>query len=123
MANEITLNFTLRFSKGGLVVQGSLSDTLTQAGNDAIGNVHGIGATTEAIDLGDVTGDKYLMFQNRDATATIYIDKVTPVVPGAGTGMKLLPGASLKGGHAFFQTTTDTWYGISSAGTPDLLVV
>src|SRR5690349_23948684 len=99
MANEITLSFSIRWNKGGGTIAASISDTLSQTGNGAFENVQTMAATTSAIDLGGVTGSKHLVFQNRDATNTIYIDTVTPVVPGSDTATKLVPGANLKGGH------------------------
>jgi hypothetical protein len=51
------------------------------------------------------------------------VDTVTPVVPGSNTARKLGPGANLKGGHTYLLTAMDTWYGISNAGTPDILVI
>ena len=123
MANEITITFNLRWSRGGGSVSGSISDTVNQTGNAAFESIQTIGSTTEQIVLGDVSGSKHLMLQNRDATDTIHIDKVTPVVPGSGTAIKLIPGSNFKGGHTYMLTAQDTWYAISSANTPDLLVV
>lgn len=123
MSKEITLSFSIRWTKGGGSVSGSINDTVDQTGNAAFENVQAIGTTTEQIVLGDVSGSKHLMLQNRDATDEIHIDTVTPVVPGSGTAIKLLPGANFKGGHAYMLTALDTWYAIASANTPDLLVV
>jgi hypothetical protein len=125
MANEITLAVSLRWSKNGGSVGGSCTESYTQVGNAAFGNIQTVGDTTEAVVIGDVAGAKYLMFKNTTAKAAsaaadtfIYIDKVTPVVP-ADAPIKL--GGSV-GNFQF--TTEDTWYAIADTGdTVDLLVV
>lgn len=131
MANEITLNVSLAWRKNSQVVSGSCSESYDQTGNAAIGQIQTIGDTTEQVELGEISGSKYLMFKNMAPKPTaaapqdeIYVDTVTPVVPGAGTAIKLVGGSG-----CFMVTANDTWYAIATgtggtgAGSEDLSVV
>ncbi len=121
MANEISINTSLTWRKNGQALSGSVSETYDQVGNGAFAQVQTIGATTEPLDLGDVTGTKYLLVKNmttKGATPVIWIDTTTPVVPGATSAQKVIPS------QATFQVTSnDTWYAICTSGTQDLSVV
>jgi hypothetical protein len=131
MANEITLGISLAWSKLGQSVSASVSEKFTQAGNAAAENVQTITDTTAAINIGSVAGDKFLLFKNRgikdvaETTTTpavvqpiIYIDTVTPVVPGEAP-------IRIHGGMGDFKfTATDAWYAICDTGlSADLGVV
>ncbi len=121
MANEITINTTLRWSKNGQTVSGSVSESYDQIGNGSFSNVQTIGNTTEQIDLGDVTGAKYMWLKNeatKGGSPVIWVDTVTPVVPNSGTARKLIASQC-----SFSVETSDTWYAISTGTPPDLGVV
>lgn len=113
---KVTVNLGLTWAEtGGDTIKGTITETTTQAGTKALGNVQTIGATSEQILLGDVTGAKFLMFENRNTTAGlfIYIDTANPATTSS--AIKLGPGQ----GH-FAATTEDAWYAISSSGSQDL---
>lgn len=124
MSNEITLSIGLKWQKNNQTVSGAVSETYTQTGNAAIGQIQSIGDSTEQIVLGEISGNKYFMLKNMapKATAaspqpTIYVDTMTPVVtsPVAATTI-VLPGGS----GSFQLSSQDTWYAIAVAavGTP-----
>ncbi len=126
MANEIAVGISLRCTKLGGTVSGSVSQTYDQVGNSQFENIQTIGVTTEPITLGDVAGEKFLMFRNQEQPTTanpagtgyhIYIDNITPVVPATAL-IKLGP----NGGN-FQITLNDTWYAIAVGGSSHLLVV
>lgn len=116
MANEITLGITLNWTKSGQVVKGTVSETFSQSGNNVIGHEQQIGGTTEAIELGEVSGAKHLMFKSLQPKETaeapqpvIYIDTVTPVVTSAPSAIKLVGAAG-----TYMNTINDTWYAIAT---------
>jgi hypothetical protein len=122
MANEITLSVGLKWQKNNQVVSGSVSETYTQVGNAAIGQIQSINSTTEQIELAEISGTKYLMLKNMapKSTAanpqpTIYVDTVTPVVTSAVTAIVIAGGMG-----SFALSGQDTWYAIAVAavGTP-----
>jgi hypothetical protein len=125
MANEIRLGISLAWSKLGESISQSVAETYDQTGNAAHGAVQTITDTTTPIDLGEVAGGKFLCFKNRGIKDTvdvtqpiIYIDTVTPVVPGAAP-------IKLHGTQGNFQfTAADSWYAICDTGlSADLGVV
>ena len=91
MANEITLTAALSVVKSGVSISGQVnSKSITQAGDQSLGNVQIIGTSTEALTLGDVVTIGYLYLKNLDSTNFVEFDLNTPV---AGTAFcKLLAG-------------------------------
>src|SRR5947207_13364951 len=91
MSAKVTVSISLQWSEtGGYSIKGTIATPATQAGGIAIGNVQVIGATTEAIDLGDCTGAKTLMLENRDTTKTIYVEATSSATTSS--AIKLAPG-------------------------------
>lgn len=118
MASKITTQISLLWSDGGGdQVKGTISNTVTQSGTKAMANVQNIGTSSEQIDLGDVTGAKLVMFENRDTTNPIYIDTANPATTAA--SIKLNP-AGQAGCGTCFQTTVDSWYAIATGSAADL---
>jgi hypothetical protein len=60
---KTALRITYTPTSGGSVV-GDLATTVTQVGNGAYFNIQTIGAASEAVTFGDVTGDVLLFFKN-----------------------------------------------------------
>ena len=76
MANEIQASASLSVTKNGATFAARASLSLTQSGSYAVNQVQLIGTSTEAIDLGDITGRPvYLFVQNLEAEGgnSIYI--------------------------------------------------
>lgn len=114
---KITTQFSLTFAQAvGDTIKGTISETITQVGTKAIGNIQSVGTSSEAITLGDVTGSKYVMFKNTDAAHTVYIDTANPATTGA--TIKLGPGQGV-----FFPTTVDLFYGLAITGACDVEVI
>ncbi len=88
MANELKLSFSLSFSKGGVVVRRSYSDTIDVAGNVAVQSVQSIGTSEEALTIpSDLATVGYAFIHNMDATNYVNIGPAT-----ARTDFKLLAG-------------------------------
>lgn len=121
MANEITLNIGLSWRKNNQAVSGSVGETYDQVGNAAIGQIQSVNSTTETIVLAEIAGAKYLMLKNMAPKATtanpqpiLWVDTVTPVVPGSATAIKIVAGAGV-----FLVTPIDTYYTIAAAAVGD----
>jgi len=134
MANEITRVTTLRWSKNGAQVISTVTETLDQSGDNVIENVQTISDSSEAINLGDVTTPKYIMFKNMTtpwggltaaekvstgftgagaadnyaAAHVVYIGNTSPADSG-NTSVKLEPG----NGVSLVTSQTD-WYAIAA---------
>lgn len=124
-AAKVTVTTKVSWVPGGgdsIVLAGS--DSFSQAGNDASERTQTFTSTTSTLVIGACTGDKYIHVKNtvdlgtsptqtQIDNATLYLDVVTPVVPGATTSQhKIPPGKSV-----LTFTAVDTWYAISgSAG-------
>lgn len=119
MAGKITTTVSVKWSNGGDSIGTNASTTVDQVGNAVSAEVQSISSTTVALDLGEVTGSKYLSFKNfvdakLSPTAVIYVDTVTPVVPSAATALHVAPGTP----GVLMVTTQDTWYAICPTGGP-----
>jgi hypothetical protein len=118
-AAKITQTVSVKWTKDGDSVGTSASTTVDQVGNAVSAEVQNISTTTVALDLGEVTGTKYLSFKNFvdkavSPTAVVYVDTVTPVVPSAATAIHVQPGSP----GILMVTTQDTWYAICPTGGP-----
>lgn len=112
MAAKNTVSISLTWNDGGGdTIRGTINETSTQIGTKAFGNVQSVSNTSEQVLMGDVTGNKYVMFENRSDTLTIYVDTATPATTGA--AIKLGPGQG-----AFIVTTVDAYYTLCSAAGP-----
>jgi hypothetical protein len=114
MANEISLNGRISFSKSSS--SGGLSCDVfpTFAGSKFTRGRQAIGTSEEAIQLGEATGGGGWFFAvNRDGTNSIHIRQAS----GAANFCTLGPGefCSFR-----FSTATTAPYAISSASTPEL---
>jgi Holliday junction resolvasome RuvABC endonuclease subunit len=144
MANEIKRTTTLNWTKRGASIAISVNETIDQTGNNAIENVQIIGATSEAITLGDVSGEIHLAFKNlnepwseltqaeKDAVAgsttaekkaayelanTVHVGTSNPVTSG-NAEFAFVPGSGTS-----FKTSITAWFGIRQTNDVDLLVV
>lgn len=114
MANEITLDLKLSFSKSGTTF--SLEQkglTVSVTGTRFIHNRQSIGTSEEAIDLGDVATGGYFFAVNRDGTNFVSIR--------SGTGATNL--VKLKAGEACcFRLSGDASapFAIANTGACDL---
>ena len=64
MANEISRTTRLAWTRNGAQIIATVTESIDQIGEQAIESVQIIGQTSEAINLGDVTTPKYVMFKN-----------------------------------------------------------
>jgi hypothetical protein len=117
MANEITLTTTIRWTRGGAVIQASNTETITQVGSAAIENVQTVGTTSEAIDFGDVTDPAYIYFKNLDETHDVYLGTVTPMT-AEDASVILSPG-----GAARVTTGGSAWYGKAETAAVNVIVI
>lgn len=74
MANELTLNASLNFTKGTRKVLISKANIQVDvAGTDFVHMTQTIGTSAEALDLGDITTPGYIFIFNRDTTNFIEV--------------------------------------------------
>lgn len=124
MANKLVVSQSITWTaeNGGDSIKFSGTQSLAQIGSQAIERTVTATSTTAALDLGGVTGDKYFGGKNlatkstaatqgardsEDATNTIYVATVSPVVPSSAP-YKLAPGGSFT-----ISTAADNWYVIT----------
>lgn len=145
MANEISRNTRITWSKNGAQIIASIAETMDQVGNAVIEQVQNIGATSETIEFGEVSGACHLMFKNMepewsdltadekaaytgDTTAakrldyetkhSVYVSPVNPAVKTDPEAVKVVPGS----GHSVTTTVTPVYYAIRDTNSADLLV-
>lgn len=117
MANEISLSGSLQIVKSGVTISGSVSKTITQAGDQSLGNIQIIGMSSEAVMVGDVTTIGYLYLKNLDATNFVSFDIATPCV-AANAPVTLLAGEC-----AVIPTRKAAWYAIADTGNVNVHVI
>ncbi len=126
MANEITYATRIAWNRGGETISLSASDTYTQIGNVAIGNIQYVGTTSSQIIFGNVTDPCFVSFRNEAPKVNlplgipliqIYLGVVNPmsdvvatIVLDGGQGIAVPNGGIL-------------WYALSTADTTPLAVV
>lgn len=112
MANELTLSMSLFFSKGATSISLGVSGlSLNVSGAKIVQCVQNIGASAEAVSIGDITTPGYMIAVNRDATNSISIRMGS----GGADVVKLQPGE-----WAMFRLASTTPYAIASASTANL---
>jgi hypothetical protein len=143
MANEIKRTTTLNWSKRGASIAISVNETIDQTGNNAFESVQIIGATSEALVIGDVTGEAHIAFKNlnepwsemttaekaaiagstdaiRRATYelanTVHVGTTSPVT-SSNAEFSFVPGSG-----ASFKSIIAAWYAIRQTEDVDLLV-
>lgn len=72
--NEVRATGTLAISKDGFNVTGNTTQTLSMSGSQYIGNIQSVGATYEAISIGDLSDIRYLFLTNV-STASIFVSQ------------------------------------------------
>jgi len=118
MANEITLSASLQIVKNGSSTSGTLAGkSITQAGDQSIGNDQIIGTSSEVVTVGDVSTIGYLYFKNNDSTNFVAFDIVNPCVAAAAP-VHLLPGEA-----AVIPTRQSAWYGIADTSPCNCRIV
>ena len=123
MAGRIRVSTSVSWSNENVSVSMTASDTYTQAGTEAIGNNQIIGASSEAVNLGDVTTLGYLGFKNLNAVggSTIHIGTTNPVT--AGNAQISLPPQAAVFVPIGTAAAGNAWYAISSSGNSNLFVL
>lgn len=115
--SKVTVTHKVTWTPGsgdGITFSGS--ESFTQVGLLAGMETVAVTTTTADLPIFGVTGAKYYGVKNSDATAIVYVDTVTPVVPSVASHV-LAPGKAM-----LIYTNTDTWYAIASSGTPECIV-
>lgn len=93
MADEITVNLSLRVRNGYLISENSTGNSLvSMSGSNASGGAQNIGTTAETINVGDVSTAGYSFFRNLGPTNFVEI--------GTGTGGSFVSFAKLKVGES-----------------------
>lgn len=78
MANEITLNLNITFTKNGVTVERDLVDKLaTLSGNRYVAAIQSVGTSEEAIDLAELGTLGWAYFKNLDANNYIQLKTAT----------------------------------------------
>lgn len=139
MANEISRTTRLSWTRNGAQIISNVTETADQEGEQAIQNVQIIGGTSEAVNLGDVTTPKYIMFKNAnqsfadaggaddsgyatkalyDAAHRVYIGTTDPVTTVAGVAeFVLIPQQGVS-----IVTDQSAWFAIRGSISVNLLV-
>lgn len=124
MASTLTVTTSVRSVIQGNVIQVSNTETITRSADAFIDNLQTIGATSEAVNFGDVTDPGRIYFKNftvpvdaaTDVGKHIYIGLVSPCTSGNAS-------YALKPGEAQPVTTGQAvWYALSQAGSQPLAV-
>ena len=140
MANTITQTLKVVWKNDdGDSVTGSVVQTLTQSGNAVFSNVQTIGATSETITVGEVSGDCLIFFKNNNtewselSTAskeeyadeddyntknTVYVGTTNPATSSSANTHALKPGSG-----AVESAVLATHYAIRDTEDVDLLVI
>lgn len=80
MANELTVNISLAFSKGGAKISKSYSDTITVTGDSFVSGVLSIGTSEEELtQLADLGIPGYVLLKNLDSTHYVEFGSTTGV--------------------------------------------
>jgi hypothetical protein len=126
MANEITYATRIAWNRGGESISLSASDTYTQLGNVAIGNIQYVGLTSSAILFGNVLDPCFVSFRNEAPKVDlvkgiplvqVYLGVVTPMTSIVATIV-------LDGGQGIAVPNGGIiWYALSTAANTPLAVV
>ncbi len=92
MANELNITTSLRYSKNGVEVNRNISTVRDVTGDGMVHNIQAIGATEEALVIGDVGISGYILLKNLSTTATILVGRMISAT--FESFVKLLPGDS-----------------------------
>jgi hypothetical protein len=138
MANEISIDTRLSWSRGGAEIIAKVNNKEDQIGTTAIERIQIIGSTSEPIDFGDVTDPSHAFFKNEnkawksltaaeqlpygtqanyEAANTVNIDTNNPATAGTAS-LKLKP----QQGQPLVNPAA-AWYALSNADNVNLLVV
>jgi len=117
MADEISLSFSLSFSKGGRYVDtsnfGSIGQEIDVSGTDYIHKTQTIGTTAEALDIGDITTCGIMVVKNLDASNYVEISRAT-FTSGQGT-------VKLKAGEKYpFRLGSNTPYALANTSPVEI---
>lgn len=77
MANELTVNIALVYTKGLAVFDRSIASVYTVTANPTMHAIQNIGTAEETLALGDVTPTGFALFRNLDGTNFVELGKVT----------------------------------------------
>jgi hypothetical protein len=140
MANTITTVVTVKWDNGdGDIIQGKVDQRVEQAGNAVYTNVQTIGSASEAVVVGEVSGNCYVFFKNNNVewseltTAEqaayededeyndqnkVYVGTTNPATSSSINTFHLIPGhGALKSGPL------ETHYAIRDTNDVDLLTI
>jgi hypothetical protein len=115
MANEITYSVSVTGTKNGVTFHQALASTVDMAGDEMIQNVQQVGASTEALVVGDVSTIGLVMVKNLDDTN--YVELSTDNA-NANKFMKLRPGT-----FALFPASSATIYATANTATCKVMVL
>lgn len=113
MASAVTATASLAVTGIAAISSGSLSKQITLVGDsDVIQDTQDIGTSSEAITLGDITGNpEFILIKNLDATNFVSVGFNNPAVAGTET-IKIKAG-----GFALLPTPSGTLYAIADTAT------
>lgn len=77
MADELSLNISLSFRKGGVEISRNLGDNLNVAAAHYAAGTPSIGTSDETLALGDVASNGFLLLHNLEA----FVEVTTPAAP------------------------------------------
>ena len=77
MANELELTATLKYNKGGVTEEVSVSSKLDVSGDLVTQTVQDIGLSVEVIDLASMTAPGVIIVENLDATNYVQMRRTT----------------------------------------------
>lgn len=113
MANELTVNVSLNYSKGNDALRREPGAKLvTVSGTKRISSVQALSTSAEQITIGEVGTAGYAYFRNLDATNNISLGLDSDAAPAFCT---LKPGE-----FAVLRLASATLYAVAAAGTPSL---
>lgn len=139
MANTISINLSVSWKNDdGDIVQGKAIQAYSQIGNAVFSNVQTIGASSEAVTVGEVDGDCFIFFKNNnrewselsvsekaafadkdeyDEKNTVYVGTTNPMTSSAANSHRIKPGFG-----AFESGILDDHFAIRDTADVDLFV-
>jgi hypothetical protein len=123
MAGRIRISNSISWTNENVTLSFSTTSSGDQAGTEAIGNNQIIGASSEALNFGDVTTLGFLALKNMNASggANIHYSNQNPAAAATATGT-LEPGEGVILGIPTAAASAP-WYAISSTGNSNLFVL
>ena len=115
MAKTAKLTANLQVTIGNLAITGGKSQTLTIAGDEAIGVQQAVGTSSEALVVGDVNTIGSLYIENTDAANFVEIDSAST--------FDKFPQKILAGGFVLLHPQTASLFVKANTASVNILVV